>query len=314
MKYCEQKIPKSQFSFIKGGGTDANLFRIVEGIQEKVRNRNMAHAVLFIDYSNAYNTVKRSLLYQILEDNNVLDKEEIDYLRAIHERITLQCGGEKLVTELGLLQGSPISPLLFNIYLDEIIKDFLTQNDISVTDSFLYADDIAFIIPRNKLETAIISLRQLSSKRNMMINDNKSGILWIANDRTRGQPFEAIAYIPIVKQYKYLGVDIDGKGDIKTYIAKVAKKSNFIFHKLAGMLSMLSKSSFEMRKSMWNCFIRPLFEYVMPIIDFQSLGTKGAFVRLLKTSFKKFMGMKKSLDDSIIIAFFDARYIEEKKE
>lgn len=43
--------------------------------------------ILFIDFSNAYNTIKRTILYQILEESQILTYEETQFLIALHSRI-----------------------------------------------------------------------------------------------------------------------------------------------------------------------------------------------------------------------------------
>ena len=49
----------------------------------------------------------------------------------------------------------------------------------------MYADDIAIILTRNKMERVIHALQATCSKFDMVINARKSGILWIKkNNKT----------------------------------------------------------------------------------------------------------------------------------
>ena len=74
----------------------------------------------------------------------------------------------------GILQGSTLSPFLFNIYIDVLICTLKN----SVHDVFAYADDIAVISKSQKeLDKAlnIIELWYMANK--MEVNYNKSGIM-----------------------------------------------------------------------------------------------------------------------------------------
>ena len=162
-------------------------------------------------------------------EKKILTNEEVRYLEALHERIKLFCPPYRLTAQDGVHQGSPISPLLFNIYLDEILRKLKRRHKLENEDIFAYADDLAFSIPYDQMESVILSLKTLSEDANMAINNKKSGILWI-NRRWKKSPKDSeIANIPVVESYKYLGVEIDGKGEISLYGDKIKKKASFIY-------------------------------------------------------------------------------------
>ena len=139
-----------------------------------------------------------------------------------------------------------------------MIREVQEKMALSPEDIFIYADDLAIILSINKLERTIQLLRDVSRNFDLKINDKKSGLLIIK--KRQKNPFKNLTHvqaIPFVDHYRYLGVEIDNKGEIGTYITKIKKKAYFIESRLR---PLLKSSSFEMRKSMWECFIRPLVE------------------------------------------------------
>jgi hypothetical protein len=232
MEYCKGGIVKSQTGFVAGCGTDLNLVRIVERIKETRKIKTGTFGVVFIDFSNAYNTVNREILYKILEKDKILEKQEVQYLRAIHERITISCGGKALSTEAGIHQGSPISPLLFDIYLNELLKKLKSQLDIEDKDIFAYADDLAIIAPKEKMDSIFNLLHDVEAEMNLKVNKKKSGILWIYWRKDKKPTIAHIQDYPVVDTYRYLGVDLDGRGEIQNYFKRMRKKTDFLYYQL----------------------------------------------------------------------------------
>lgn len=74
----------------------------------------------------------------------------------------------------GVLQGSILSPMVFNIY----INDLITKTDNVAFEILVYADDIA-VICKNKLELLNIMniVKNLAKNNDVQINKKKSGIL-----------------------------------------------------------------------------------------------------------------------------------------
>ena len=70
--------------------------------------------------------------------------------------------------------------------------------------------------------------------------------------------------IPVVKSYKYLGVEIDNKGNIGEYIEKIKNKT---IKKAKTLYPLLKNLSMRKRLTLFKCYAEPLFQYVRGIID-----------------------------------------------
>ena len=110
------------------------------------------------------------------------------------------------------MQGSIISPALFNIFIEPLLQ--LLNREFNMEDLFAYADDIAVCVYSiGELSRAIKIIEEWSNKARIPINLRKSGILNIRKTNKTSKIVLGSTYMnyPIVEKYKYLGVWIDEK-------------------------------------------------------------------------------------------------------
>ena len=135
-------ICKSQHGFRKGRGTDTAVMDLVRKLFSNI-NDNSTSSVLFLDYSRAFNTVDHDILLRKLNmyglSINVCKWFE-DYFanRTQFTRIGSVLSSGVSITH-GVYQGSPLGPLLFIIYINDLV---------SIMDSKfcnMYADDTVIV-------------------------------------------------------------------------------------------------------------------------------------------------------------------------
>ena len=83
--------------------------------------------VTFIDYKQAFDSVDRGVLWAALAQYGV-DTHLISMVRALYENTgsRVQANGtlsHRFESHSGVLQGCPLSPLLFNVFLDQVLRD-----------------------------------------------------------------------------------------------------------------------------------------------------------------------------------------------
>ena len=209
-EYVISKLCPSQTGFVPGQGVFTNIFRAIKRIKERTNNKQHIYG-LFIDFKSAYNYTRHDLLFERLE--KVLDKDEITFQKAIYDKILIQAENATFRPNLGVAQGSVISPSLFDIYTEPLLKElgeFLAFDDI-----LAYADDILILCENQHLLNKCIDvIERWSQENHLKINKKKSAILEFMHRRQRTtlmKTGDSFRDYPIVDKYKYLGTWLSQK-------------------------------------------------------------------------------------------------------
>ena len=109
----------------------------------------------FIDFSKAYDRINRTLLWHKLSLMGVSNKM-LTSLKSLYENVkcTVRINGRQsdwFSVGTGLKQGCILSPLLFNGYINDLVKKLneldcgIKFNETSIISILLYADDIVIM-------------------------------------------------------------------------------------------------------------------------------------------------------------------------
>ena len=131
--YCEAKVllPEEQCGFRPDCSTTDMMF-VVRRLQEVGRKAGVFLFMCFIDIQKAYDTVDRTLLWQVLTRIGV-PPQMIAVIRQFHDGMRAYVRPDDGVcsdwfeVEQGLRQGSVLSPLLFNIFFAAVLNVVLQR-------------------------------------------------------------------------------------------------------------------------------------------------------------------------------------------
>ena len=147
-------LSPNQIGFVKGKSTSDHIFLLQTLIEKVVKKGKSKMFVAFIDFKKAYDTVNRDLLLNRLKQlgiNGIFLKNIASMYEKTKYSIKLNKGYlDALDSNLGLKQGCPLSPMLFNLYIDDIGLVFREDCDPIEFQGenlghFLYADDLVII-------------------------------------------------------------------------------------------------------------------------------------------------------------------------
>lgn len=147
----------------------------------------------------------------------------------------------------------------------------------------LYADDLLAVGNRAQLTTAIEVIETWARERNMEVNHTKSGILSIDGDEF-GTDGTMLGY-PIVKSYKYLGMIINGKLDLKDHLKQINRKAGHICNKLYGLRRL---DNLKLNTNLFNIFIAPHYRLAMTLYARQSAAASAKVDSHMRVWLKKF--------------------------
>ncbi|KAM3128064.1 hypothetical protein pb186bvf_019827 [Paramecium bursaria] len=293
--YLNQHVMKEQNGFIQGSSTQVNISVLLQKIIS-IKSED-DKACVFIDFSNAYNTIDRQRLYKFLRLRKVLDTEEVDFIEALHSNIYYQDSqfkNQKYFYANGVPQGSPISPQLFNIYLDEFLREFSEECPVSY-EKLAFADDLVFITKSSNVSLLLKYLEVLSVKWELMINKAKSGVMPLHKRKITSTQLRGI---PIQMEYRYLGITINNVGSIDPHIRNMEGISKMLASKIRWLVQ---GSDYTKVVQMWSLIVKPHFLYLACALNIQKFKKYYSQVETLyKYTFKKALGISKGVSDDIL--------------
>jgi hypothetical protein len=126
----------------------------------------------------------------------------------------------------GVNQGSPISPALFNIYMEAVMTEVLRWCAGFQIWCKLYANDVIITVSHQNLEHFLAILHDVSDDFDLIIN-LKYNIFAVKKHSKIDETLD-LKGIPVVQEYTYLGVTMDDSGSLWPQLDKINKRSNYL--------------------------------------------------------------------------------------
>lgn len=189
-----------------------------------LRRRGNKVYALFVDFRHAFDSIPQSLLWQKMYQLSVSPKL-IRVIKSLYDAATIQVrtqtgySSEVEVSE-GVLQGEILSPLLFIIFIADIIPYFCARgvrginiNDVMDLLMTLYADDLAILAysPAD-LRQKLRILSDYCSENGLTVNISKTKIIVFRKSGRLDRYSRCFIYngepIEIVSSHPYLGATL----------------------------------------------------------------------------------------------------------
>ncbi|XP_017776638.1 PREDICTED: RNA-directed DNA polymerase from mobile element jockey-like, partial [Nicrophorus vespilloides] len=210
-------FPPNVTGFRKGRGAADNLYTLVAAIYSGLARKEHT-LVCFIDIKAAYDNVSITCLQNILVDLR-LPSRLVNLISALVTEKALHLVGadpsQARYSYKGLPQGSPLSPLLFNVYVRGI--NGLVGDGVQ---ALIYADDIALVTTGKNINSLAIRmnaslgrLQEFLDFRNLSLVPDKTKCMLFSRKRRLLDPLIRIgsSIVRVVDSHRFLGIWMDDK-------------------------------------------------------------------------------------------------------
>ena len=211
-----------------------NMYPLIDIITEcydNINNGNLS-CIITLDIKKAFDTVKHNILLNKLNYNGIRGpclKLLTSYLTNRKQYVYLSGYKSSFVdVECGVPQGSVLSPLLFILYVNDMITALHSTPR-------LFADDTClFLTAKNTSELEELGNSELSSLKNWMdankltVNPTKSKFI-VMNSKIRAPQIQCSLFynntcIRNDKSLKYLGIELDQELNFLPHLTKLENK------------------------------------------------------------------------------------------
>ena len=218
----EEKMLEEQGAFRKRRSCTDQLFT-VRMLSEKIIAKNKSMIMVCVDLEKAYDNVNREMMWKVLEEYGIRGSF-VKAVRSMYvscEACVKVLGGTSdwFKVEQGVRQGCVMSPWLFNVYMDHILREAKERfsGGVKLEDRnvqfLLFADDLMLVAEKEEdVESNLRILDGVMEKWQMMINWGKTKAMVVkrgggsCNVSVKGEKIEE------VKVMKYLGAMFNEEG------------------------------------------------------------------------------------------------------
>ncbi len=291
-EWCKKnnKISEFQAGFKTGTGCIEQAFVLNTIIQNQVRNKKSQLFTLFVDLSQAFDSVDHNLLWKKLVNKGVSSKF-ISVMRQIYSQAhaRVRVNGQftsDFSIERSVLQGESLSPKLFTLFLDDIVDHLKLSNGASVfigkhsVDMLLFADDIALIaLSARDLQIKINSIKQYFELNNLKVNLSKTKVV-VFRRRKKLDNYKFLwdtDCIEIVDMYTYLGICFHYKGGFEQAFTVFLNKAKQAKGSLVKLFQNAGINNFTIQESLFNSLCDSVLMYGVVLWGFKFIDKLATF-------------------------------------
>lgn len=311
-----------QHGFVKGRSTITNLVCMTQYIAESIDKRGQVD-VIYADISKAFDRLDHQILLRKLHFFGFSNSLVLLFKSYLADRTQyIGCGGYSSNSYRqisGVPQGSVLGPLLFNIFINDVV-------DVLDSQCYLYADDLKiFSSITNRtdcdcLQKRLLRLNEWCKLNNLLLNPGKCKVMTFARIRapilfhyTLNQTIlERPAYV------RDLGVHFDSQ---LTFIPHI----DYIVNRAFARLGIIVRNSLDLARV--ETFSRLFCALVRPILEYGSVVWSPIYcvhsysLERVQRRFLKFMSFKldgvyppRGMDNQLLLDRFEWFSLETRRQ
>ncbi|KAK3507828.1 hypothetical protein QTP70_001195 [Hemibagrus guttatus] len=261
VEICEQ-----QYGFMPRKSTTDAIFAL-RILMEKYRDGQKELHCVFVDLEKAYDRVPREELWYCMRKSGVAEK----YVRVVQDmyersRTVVRCAvgqTEEFNVEVGLHQGSALSPFLFAIVMDQLSEEVRQESPWTM----MFADDIVICSEsREQVEENLERWRFALERRGMKVSRSKTEYMCVNEREGSGTVRLQGEEVKKVQEFKYLGSTVQSNGEYGKEVKKQVQAGWNEWRKVSGVLCD-QKISARIKGKVYRTVVRPAMLYGLETVS-----------------------------------------------
>ncbi|KAK3553472.1 hypothetical protein QTP70_003516 [Hemibagrus guttatus] len=261
VEICEQ-----QYGFMPRKSTTDAIFAL-RILMEKYRDGQRELHCVFVDLEKVYDGVPREELWYCMRKSGVAEK----YVRVVQDmyersRTVVRCAvgqTEEFNVEVGLHQGSALSPFLFAIVMDQLSEEVRQESPWTM----MFADDIVICSEsREQVEENLERWRFALERRGMKVSRSKTEYMCVNEREGSGTVRLQGEEVKKVQEFKYLGSTVQSNGECGIEVKKRVQAGWNGWRKVSGVLCD-RKISARIKGKVYRTVVRPAMLYGLETVS-----------------------------------------------
>ncbi|KAK3522926.1 hypothetical protein QTP86_009722 [Hemibagrus guttatus] len=261
VEICEQ-----QYGFMPRKSTTDAIFAL-RILMEKYRDGQKELHCVFVDLEKAYDRVPREELWYCMRKSGVAEK----YVRVVQDmyersRTVVRCAvgqTEEFNVEVGLHQGSALSPFLFAVVMDQLSEEVRQESPWTM----MFADDIVICSEsREQVEENLESWRFALERRGMKVSRSKTEYMCVNEREGSGTVRLQGEEVKKVQEFKYLGSTVQSNGECGKEVKKRVQAGWNGWRKVSGVLCD-QKISARIKGKVYRTVVRAAMLYGLETVS-----------------------------------------------
>ena len=260
-------LSKRQFGFISGRSTTLQLLYYLDECMNVTAKGGVVDAI-YLDFAKAFDTVPHRRLIGKLEAYGI-SGTTLNWVNAFlsdrtHEVVVNGSNSERASVLSGIPQGTVLGPVLFVVYINDILEDISSNGVMFADDTKIFRqiisqdDSLALQSDLSKLETwsNVWQLRFNADKCHVLTLGKFENIHHAHRYKICGKELEHVDH------EKDLGIVVDSELSFAEHICEKVRVANGLVGQIRRSFSFLDCDAF---RRIYITFVRPHLEYCQSV-------------------------------------------------
>jgi hypothetical protein len=223
----------------------------------------------FVDFSKAFDKVSRYKLWERMVALEVPLELRVAIAK-LYEKVIIRFSSTnevEVLSTLGVIQGCPLSPTLFGLFIDELQEVLASMGGKGAQlgniglQLLIFADDVVLLAEDPQaLQQHLVALERFCTYSGMKVSLKKTQCFAVGTRQAFDLLYEG-EKIEIVDSYKYLGVNISSNWSWATCVKVRVANGWKAFYSMINKCKLVGLATWKLKKILFASLVRPVLLY-----------------------------------------------------